>query len=280
MAKKRPTYRPGVDEPVPSDPVKAVPETQEEAKAKEEEANRRHSIPTAVRGATLPTGAGADVLAGMEEAHREATEKAKEAPQKPQEATAKPQEGDGSPTPQEGPAVVAATTAVVAATTQDFLTDDHFDPFELAKGKAVPVFTEEDQDRYHLLFSAMDKGERQCYGALREIRERMYWLLPKKEDGTPKYRSFGAWVEEEVGHDKSWATHAINWLAIMEAMEREGLHYRLTVHHAKALAGMGGKDNWLSIGGLAATLKEAGERRTHHLRFAPRGGVAPPRLPH
>ena len=144
---------------------------------------------------------------------------------------------------------------------------------------AVPTFTDEDVARYEALDKRIDRGEREMWEGVRDIYEsgrtpKPLWLVPRSEDGQPLYPTFKRWCEDYKGKSRSAVTKGLNWLRLMEAQERLGLHYGIGPKAAQALQGIETPEQWAKVGGLGAVLAEAaGEKLDKDGRISHAGAL-------
>jgi hypothetical protein len=142
-----------------------------------------------------------------------------------------------------------------AALSEDDLLASEFDDVEEDADAPDPTFSALDEADFRRLDNEVAKASRRTFTALREIRQRKLYRLPKDEQGNKLYPTFEAYVQQRHGHSRVWVTQGTNWLRIMEALDKVGVHVPLTVDAAQGLLPARLKD----AGGLLAVLKEAKE---------------------
>jgi hypothetical protein len=142
-----------------------------------------------------------------------------------------------------------------AALSEDDLLASECDPVEEDADTPDPTFSALDEADFRRLDSEVTKASRRTFTALREIRQRKLYRLPKDEQGNKLYPTFEAYVQQRHGHTRVWVTQGTNWLRTLEALEQVGLPVPLTVDAAQGLRPHLIKD----AGGLVAIFEEAQE---------------------
>jgi hypothetical protein len=186
---------------------------------------------------------------------RQATPTAEDSPAAPAEQEQSP-DTPAEATSAAGDALAPATSeGDKAALSEDDLLASEFDDVEEDADAPDLTFSALDEADFRRLDNEVTKASRRTFTALREIRQRKLYRLPKDEQGNKLYPTFEAYVQQRHGHTRVWVTQGTNWLRIMEALEEVGVKVPLTVDAAQGLLPARLKD----AGGLLAVLKEAKE---------------------